>query len=115
LTAVYIRLKLSGRVRRPKEMMKKVAREIDAAGVALFSRRVSYDRVEREMARYCPRGGKPELDIEAEPARFQAVGELFLLMQVVRNMDGDIAKLRRDVRERAARVRKLVGVATKAA
>ena len=66
-------------------------------------------------ARYCPRTGKPELDSKAEPTRFQAVGELFILMLVARDLDSEIAKLKRDVSERAVRVRKLVAVATGAA
>lgn len=93
-----------------------IRREVEAAAVALgFPRRVSCARVGRELARYCPRSGKPELDNKAEPARFRAVGELFILMLVARDLDGKIAKLKRDLIERAARVRKLVGGATRAA
>lgn len=93
-----------------------IRREVEAAAVALgFPRPVSFARVGRELARYCPRAGKPELDNKAEPARFQAVGELFILMLLTRDLDGQIAKLRRDVSERAVRVRKLVSAATGAA
>jgi hypothetical protein len=89
-----------------------IQREIDAAAMTLgFARRVSLARVGRELARYCPRTGKPELDNEAAPARFQAVGELFILMIAARDLDGEIAKLRRGIMERAARVRKLVAKA----
>src|ERR1700693_3946353 len=91
-----------------------IQREIDDAAVTLFSRRVSLARVGRELARYCPLTGKSELGSKAEPARFQAVGELFFLLQAARNLDGEMAKLRQDVRARAARVRKLVGIAGRA-
>ena len=93
-----------------------IRHEIEAAAVALgFPVRVSLARVARELARYCPRTGKPELDDKAEPARFQAVGELYILMIVARDLDREIAKLRRDVSERAVRVRKLIRIATRAA
>jgi hypothetical protein len=90
--------------------------EIEAAAAALgFSRRVSFARLERELARYCPRRGEPELDYAAEPARFRMVAELVLLTLAVHNLDAEIAKLRKDVSARAVRVRKLVDVATGAA
>lgn len=83
-------------------------RVIATAAVEIgFSRRVSLARVGRELERYCPRAGKPELDPKDAPARFRAVGELFILMSAARDLDGEIAKLRRNISERAARVRKL--------
>ena|ERR1700689_5462520 len=87
----------------------KIQRAIEAAAMALgFPQRVSCVRLERELARYCPRRGKPELDFKAEPARFQAVGELLFLMHAERNLDVEIANLRTGVCERAARLRKLI-------
>jgi hypothetical protein len=93
-----------------------VQREIETAAVVLgFPRRVSLARVGRELERYCPRTGKPELDSKDAPTRFRAVGELFILMIVARDLDGEIEKLKKDVCKRAVRVRKLAGVATRAA
>lgn len=85
----------------------KVERVIEASAVALgFSRRVSYARVERELARYCPsRHGREDLDCGADRPRFLAVASLFLLMDAARNLDREIATLRRELAERMARTR----------
>src|SRR5258708_20412254 len=83
-----------------------IQREIDAAAVALgFPRRASLGRVERELARYCPRTGKPELDFKDAPARFQAGGQLFILMLLSRDPDDSTANLKKAMFRRAARVR----------
>jgi len=90
---------------------KKIGREIEAAAVALgFPRQVSCARVERELARYCPkRYGTAELDCIADRPRFRAVAALWRLMEAVQNLDRRIASLRREVIEESERTRELVG------
>lgn len=70
---------------------------------------MSYARVARELERYAPHlRGRADLDYEADHPRFQAVVALHLLMDGARNLGLEMAKLRKDLRERLARMRKLV-------
>jgi hypothetical protein len=92
---------------------KKMEREIEAAAVALgFSRRVSQARVGRELARYAPRRpGRADLDCEADRPRFLAVASLCLLMDAAQRRDREIARLRKQLVERVARMRGLARAA----
>ena len=87
-------------------MTKKMEREIEAAAEALgFPRRVSRARIERELGRYAPRRGSADLDCEADRPRFLAVASLCLLMDAAQRHDREVAKLRKQLSERVARVR----------
>ena len=93
--------------------VKKVVREIDAAKIALgFPLRASSTRVERELERYCPRRpGRADLDCEADRPRFLAVASLCLLMDAAQRRDREIARLRKQLVERVARMRGLARAA----